>query len=579
MKCILKRNPDERFDINQVLQHRAITDNLSNFSRPLTAEEYKVMITNYMINCGKSVIRDMPDEVRKLREEISEGSNRQKDSEKIIQDIKMDKENSFFPSNKDELGVDSKTANFFAEVLPKTQVKFDQPMFDKLPENFFDFKPEQDMFKKPAKNFSDIKLESTFLLNPSCTDQKQLPNQEIKNSLGSSNGNRSQSKAKQVFRIEHATAGSITNPLQQTINRSLFSNSPESKLTQPLKNQVPLASINDHEQANLTVHTSNSEVNHQGTTLSDNQTSFFTQHTAKPPEYLSIRHVNLNENVSIGKSVTFINHPLSSEFITETSNREVDFSTQPTENVNYFPYDVHDISKSTVFNNLEKMTRIMTVDQKSEVSTPLRRTNTLLVPDNQKDKKPKERDLSANIKKTGMVRYVLKDGVLVPQSNRSSENESTPLSLPKEARSYQNSANKGESKSNFQETNKVIFEVKTSQGLSYQPVEPVKTISARFVKPPNLTFINYNDVDNPRANNIELNKIADEQEARVPTFNPYSPEPPIDGSSRLLSQYSQMNTSGSHKDVLKEPLRLKSASNHVPVQETPLLLGYIRKAS
>jgi len=579
MKCILKRNPDERYDINQVIQHQAIINNIETFSRPLSADEYKIMITNYLINCGKSVIRDMPDELKKLKEEISDTYSKQSNSEKTKNSIKIQNDYPLLIDKQAKDNNDFSTTNFFAEVLPKIQAKFDQPMYDKLPDNFFEFQHEHEIFKKPLNILQKIKPEASPLQTTYSADQKQVNSQKDKKSIESLNENRSQSKVKQIFRIEHSTSNNTRNQPQQTIVRSLFSNLAETKVVTHIQNPKAIGLTNDRNYEKKAENNSIFEIQYQESAYGSNRISDFTQNQTFNVENKSTWHSISMDNTNVAKIVTFINYPLHDETTTEISKRNIIVTSQPTENVNYFPYDVHDISKSTVFNNLEKMTNQVTSNQKSELDNPLHQTNTWFVSNNQNNTKSRERELSTNTRKSGAVRYVLKDGVLVAKSKKTHQGDSQRSSLLKEYRSNQALTTKVEIATHIRHTNKFTSDFKTSQGISVYPSEFLKSVSARLVKQPNLTFVNYNDAVNPRTNTANFNQMVEKSEVRINTFNPYSPEPTHDWVDARVLQLPEKKKEGSHKDLLKDHIRLKSASNYLIGQETPPLLGYIRKAN
>lgn len=67
LKCVLRRNPDHRYNIKQVLEHPCLINRVEEFSRPITEDQYALLITCYMQNCGMSTKRDHPDEIKKYK--------------------------------------------------------------------------------------------------------------------------------------------------------------------------------------------------------------------------------------------------------------------------------------------------------------------------------------------------------------------------------------------------------------------------------------------------------------------------------------------------------------------------------
>ena len=67
LKCVLRRNPDHRYNIKQVLEHPCLINRVEEFARPITEDQYALLITCYMQNCGMSTKRDHPDEIKKYK--------------------------------------------------------------------------------------------------------------------------------------------------------------------------------------------------------------------------------------------------------------------------------------------------------------------------------------------------------------------------------------------------------------------------------------------------------------------------------------------------------------------------------
>lgn len=63
---MLDRNPKTRFDIDQVVHHRALQSNLSAFTSPLSSDQYGIMIRNFLINSPTGLTSDAPQEVLKF---------------------------------------------------------------------------------------------------------------------------------------------------------------------------------------------------------------------------------------------------------------------------------------------------------------------------------------------------------------------------------------------------------------------------------------------------------------------------------------------------------------------------------
>lgn len=63
---MLDRNPKNRFDIDMVVNHRAIQKNLKKFQEPLTNEEYTTLVKNFLLNSPTGLSSDTPEEVLKF---------------------------------------------------------------------------------------------------------------------------------------------------------------------------------------------------------------------------------------------------------------------------------------------------------------------------------------------------------------------------------------------------------------------------------------------------------------------------------------------------------------------------------
>ena len=73
MKGMLERDPKKRFDMIDVLGHRAIVKNRCSFKEPLSSEEFTILIRNFLINSPSGITSEAPEDVLKfLHQENSE---------------------------------------------------------------------------------------------------------------------------------------------------------------------------------------------------------------------------------------------------------------------------------------------------------------------------------------------------------------------------------------------------------------------------------------------------------------------------------------------------------------------------
>ncbi len=61
LQRILKVDKNRRYDIDEILEHPAITKLMPEFEKPISNEEFLVMVKNYMLNDDGFVIRTLPD--------------------------------------------------------------------------------------------------------------------------------------------------------------------------------------------------------------------------------------------------------------------------------------------------------------------------------------------------------------------------------------------------------------------------------------------------------------------------------------------------------------------------------------
>ena len=86
MAGMLRQNEDQRFDINQVLDHPALKEKEEFFRKPISQEEYSILVRNYMLNSEGNNDRTLPDALENL---LYTGLNLKKGRK--IKDIMNDK--------------------------------------------------------------------------------------------------------------------------------------------------------------------------------------------------------------------------------------------------------------------------------------------------------------------------------------------------------------------------------------------------------------------------------------------------------------------------------------------------------
>ena len=65
MKGILKVDAKQRIDIDGILNHKAIVDNLDSFQTPLNNKAFELLMQNYLLNTAGLKNRVIPDSFQK----------------------------------------------------------------------------------------------------------------------------------------------------------------------------------------------------------------------------------------------------------------------------------------------------------------------------------------------------------------------------------------------------------------------------------------------------------------------------------------------------------------------------------
>jgi len=61
MNAMLDRNPKTRIDINGVLNHKTMTKYKSSIEEPISSDDFKILIRNYLINCPQKLTSEAPE--------------------------------------------------------------------------------------------------------------------------------------------------------------------------------------------------------------------------------------------------------------------------------------------------------------------------------------------------------------------------------------------------------------------------------------------------------------------------------------------------------------------------------------
>lgn len=152
LKCVLRRNPDQRFNIRQVLQHPAIQSRIEEFGRPISEDQYALLITSYMQNCGMSNKRDHPVEIKKYKE-----SHRDFEAEAPKGG---ESSGGFF----DDISIQFPPSNYYGP-MPTPFFGNDPGFFDNIPENLSFKKSRQDTQRGDSLRGEVQKLRPPVLTN------------------------------------------------------------------------------------------------------------------------------------------------------------------------------------------------------------------------------------------------------------------------------------------------------------------------------------------------------------------------------------------------------------------------------
>jgi len=123
LKCVLRRNPKERLNIKQVLNHPAILNRMDEFNKPISEEQFSLLITAYMQNCGMSNKRDHPEEIKKY-----------KASHKDFENEWFGKASEASAGFFDDVPLQFPPTNFYGPI-PTPFFGSDPGFFDNIPEN------------------------------------------------------------------------------------------------------------------------------------------------------------------------------------------------------------------------------------------------------------------------------------------------------------------------------------------------------------------------------------------------------------------------------------------------------------
>jgi len=352
LKCLLKRNSNDRFDINQVLKHPALQNHLDEFKRPLSEADKKLLFDNYMFNCGSSEIVEIPEAITN-----KSNSNTLAVEPEVKKSVTMSERGSYRKQVNKPLNDDFK--NFFDDVFVE---KITKSPNNETTGNFFDLMHSSNFFKK-----SEHERVNEF--NPSTFDAGQgklFPERAIPNYL-----DESISKAPNLF-DNILPEENCTNPVSIKVNQSSFENQFEisNKILQVKDSFFAIGETSDVHKESLQNDLSarrsqdgirNSFFVNVPEEVHDEQTSFLQQ---QPPALISttdqlsakLEAKTTSQNSNIPSAI-FVNYgqikkaplpvPMNSIVPEEPETLKKD------EPVHFFSYEVHDINRSMILDKLQ----------------------------------------------------------------------------------------------------------------------------------------------------------------------------------------------------------------------------------
>ena len=409
IKCILRRNPDQRYNIKQVLEHPAIQSRIDEFNKPITEDQYALLINFYMQNCGMSNKRDHPEEIKKYKE-----SRKDLDPEYFDKHEAQGNANFF-----DDISVNFPTINSHSPMLTPF-FGTDPGFFDDIPASRFkksrgEIKPQTftsnetinwgnnilnpaqtpSLDFKKTDSFTDSRTQQPSKKNipaPMQNESKSNPasTREIYTSLLSNNQQEQQSlrnvylqqKTGVEFRSSNEHPDDKTNISVKRIPVELPPTRPYSnQYTTDHKQMTPTRQFNVSENNTgpisnqITVNKSPTKghppLNKPKTGEPTYQISKNQSHDTNNTKLVSNTQNYPNNNpVPDSISVRFVNYQASPQNIkdnqptikTEPSKPLPsinEFTTDKNQNISneavrYFPYEIHDGNKSIVFTNLNE---------------------------------------------------------------------------------------------------------------------------------------------------------------------------------------------------------------------------------
>jgi len=396
LKSLLRRSSTERFDINQVLKHPALQSRLEEFKRSLTEAEKQLLFDNYIFNCGGSEVVEIP---QTITNKSSQNALKVEPEDK--KSVRMSERESYRKHVNKPLNNEFK--NFFDDVIV---AKVANSPKNETTTNFFDFATGSNFLKKAENEH----INEFSLVGFGADESRSRPsNNAFATSLGYS------TETPNLFaNIKYEDTN--TFPVTLTMNQGALSNN------NAYSNQILQTKDSFFEIGEITE--SQQKLNQEEEAIKNGQeelkNSFFVNvpdetydhHSPaiqqKPPVLVSAKEkanlkpeskpTGLNSNIP---SAIFVNHALiattplqvpADSMVSDQSEGK----TKQEEHVQFFSYEVHDINRSTILDNLQAQhDYLVMINQRSARDISLSTENDSCKENNSSDT-PSEHEIKLN---------------------------------------------------------------------------------------------------------------------------------------------------------------------------------------
>ena len=451
LKHVLQVDPDKRYNIDKVLAHPVIVKNRERLKEPISGDEYSTLMRYYVLNSGASLTRDIPEEVMKLIN--SQKANAAKPGNSVTTNSNQDSmsnNSSDFKSQGSESSNKPKqlpSANFF-DAIPQSGAFRKEGKSDNNIQQEVNAVPQKSsssnfdsFFQDTATNYSSKNIPSTNF-----DSQKNLFKTDSLVSFGKDapaaknnffNDTPNIPKIEDIVAMTTKTNASktldnnskIANPLHQ-----YFVNSDPTKTNvsnyQTFDKNYSTRNISNPSQNIISeprLHAASVPLNFA---LADKTPVVTSQITSKqnPLEthIVSAGSRNKSNATQSTNATLFVNHDNSNnvQLRHQRSDNVADFRPSEASGQNYFPYDIQNLTRSTVFDNLENFAQLQE-EANSQLVNQYKSVSTRVISVNADDRErlPRSNNSPLNRLRTATYKYIVHNGVITKQEITSEEQD------------------------------------------------------------------------------------------------------------------------------------------------------------